>query len=118
IKTRLVEAGNGTLSDQDRATLANVLSNAKSNLLGLANATDGSGQYLFSGSRGDQPAFQLIDGKVIYKGDQSQRNIQADQTRQIPGSDIGSDVFDRAAPGTTGYLSSASNSNGGTGVVG
>ncbi|HWL27928.1 MAG TPA: flagellar hook-associated protein FlgL [Burkholderiaceae bacterium] len=107
IKTRLVEAGNGTLSDADRATLSNVLSNARSNLLGLANSTDGSGQYLFSGAKGETAAYQDDNGKIVYKGDEGQRKIQADQTRQIAGSDVGSDIFNRAAPGTQVYLSRA-----------
>ncbi|MBF6617796.1 MAG: flagellar hook-associated protein FlgL [Candidimonas sp.] len=117
IKTRLIEAGNGTMSDADRATLGNVLSNARTNLLGLANATDGSGQYLFSGARGDIPPFQDVGGSIQYQGDQFQRLIQADQTRRIAGSDVGTDVFNRAAPGTTGYISAADKNNNGTVVV-
>src|SRR5690606_8889224 len=100
VKTRLVEAGNGTMSDVDRTTLGNVLKEARTNLLGLANATDGSGQYLFSGAKGDVSPFQEVGGKVVYMGDSNQRKIQADQTRQIASSDVGSDIFGRAAPGT------------------
>ncbi|MYN11644.1 flagellar hook-associated protein 3 [Pusillimonas sp. TS35] len=118
IKTRLVEAGNGTMSNEDRATLANVLRNARTSLLGLANATDGNGQYLFSGSRGEVEPFQETGAGVVYNGDALQRNIQADQTRLIPGSDTGTDVFNRAAPGTSSYLTRAGAANGGTGVVG
>ena len=120
IKTALVQAGNGTLSDADRATLADVLSNAKNTMLGLANSTDGSGQYLFSGSKGGSEAFQLdpVSKKITYQGDQQQRKIQADQTRQIAGSDIGSDIFNRATPGTNSYLTSAATGNTGTGVIG
>ncbi|HUH60899.1 MAG TPA: flagellar hook-associated protein FlgL [Candidimonas sp.] len=119
VKTRLVEVGNGTLSDADRATLSSVLSSARSNLLGLANSTDGSGQYLFSGAKGGTAAFQDINGKIVYKGDAGQRLIQADQTRQIAGSDVGSDVFSRAASGTTDYLSRALTppAHAGTGVM-
>src|SRR5690606_15585276 len=60
VKTRLEEAGNGTMSDVDRATLSNVLKEARTNLLGLANATDGNGQYLFSGARGEVSPFQEV----------------------------------------------------------
>src|SRR5690606_7635973 len=66
IKTRLIEAGNGTMADADRSTLSNVLSSARTTLLGLANATDGSGQYLFSGARGDVAPFQEVGGKIVY----------------------------------------------------
>lgn len=121
IKTRLVEAGNATISDADRLTLAGVLEQARENLLNLANATDGNGQHLFSGSHGDQPAFDT-DG--TYLGDDHQRNIQLDQTRRMPSSDLGTDVFARATPGVTKFLTAAGDSfgqaisNSGTGVIG
>lgn len=117
VKTRLVEAGNGTLSDADRATLANVLSSARSSMLGFANSTDGSGQYMFSGSQGGTAPFQGGTGTTKYIGDTEQRNVQVDQTRQLAGSDIGSDVFSRSAPGTNSYLSSAAPGNMGTGLA-
>lgn len=122
IKTRLVEAGNGTLSDADRKTLSNVLEHARTTLLGLANATDGNGQYLFSGSKGDVMPFDETTG--AYLGDASQRNIQVDQTRRMPSSDVGTDIFSRATPGITRYLTTAgpqtdgSTANQGSGVIG
>jgi len=118
IKTRLIEAGNGAMSDSDRATLGDVLAQARTSLLGLANATDGNGQYLFSGSRGDTAPFQEREGSIVYMGDALQRHIQADQTRRMPGSDVGTDVFARAAPGETCYLTRSGPNNAGTCVIG
>lgn len=118
IKTRLIEAGNEALSDQDRATLSNVLSGARASLLGLANASDGNGQYLFSGSLSDMAPFQEEEGRIVYKGDDYRRDIQADPTRLISSSDIGCDILERAAPGDTGYVTQAAPGNTGTGVVG
>ncbi|WP_322994690.1 flagellar hook-associated protein FlgL [Castellaniella sp.] len=110
VQTRLVQAGNGTLSDADRQTLANVLQNARDTAMGIANTRDGNGQYLFSGSKGDQPAFG-DDG--TYHGDSLQRLIQADATRQIPGGDVGSDIFQRMQPGTLAYTSAATGNGAG-----
>lgn len=104
LKTRMVEASNGTLSDSDRSTLATVLQGARDTLLGIANAKDGSGQYLFSGAKGTTEPFQEVNGNVVYRGDQVQRLVQADQTRQISVSDVGLDVFARATPGSSVYL--------------
>lgn len=115
VRTRLVQAGNGTLSDSDRQTLANVLQNARNTAMGIANTTDGNGQYVFSGSKGGAPAF---DAAGNYLGDGLQRKIQADATRQIAGSDVGSDVFQRAQPGTMAYTSAAAAGNTGTAVLG
>jgi len=94
VKTHLISAGNGMLSDADRRSLADALTSAKAQILTLANATDGNGQYLFSGH-------QQVDGKPF--DDQGcwnnalsgQRMIQVDQTRQLAGSDLGVDVFAR-----------------------
>jgi flagellar hook-associated protein 3 FlgL len=123
VRTALVQAGNGTLSDADRGTLADVLKNAQQTMLGIANTTDGNGQYVFSGSQGNVAAYQLADpsdpnSSYVYKGDTLQRNIQADQTRRIASSDVGSDVFQRAQPGTLSYTTTAADSNTGTAVVG
>lgn len=119
IKTRLVEAGNGALSDADRATLADVLKNSKEMLFGLANATDGNGQYLFSGFAATQPAFvKNSNGSVSYAGDAGERLIQADPTRRIITGDRGSDVFMGAPAGSRVYLTQAAAGNQGTGLIG
>ena len=119
IKTRLVEAGNGTMSDADRATLAGVLRNSKETLFGLANATEGNGQYMFAGYTSSQAAFgKDANGVVSYDGDVGQSRIQADQTRLIDSGDLGSDVFMRAASGSRAYLTQAADANVGTAVIG
>src|SRR5690606_31150622 len=114
VKTQLVNVGNGTLSDVDRATLAEVLQGARDALLNLANSTDGNGQYLFSGSKGNTPAFSETG---TYIGDSSQRLIQVDQTRQMATADLGIDIFSRAAPGTVGFVT-IPGENTGTGAFG
>jgi len=49
MQTTAVYAGNGTLNNSDRASLATELRANYQELLGLANNTDGNGLYLFSG---------------------------------------------------------------------
>lgn len=116
VRTRVVEAGNGTLSDTDRRTLSQVLSGAREAMLALANTTDGSGQYLFSGSRGQTPAYTDAG---TYAGDGLQRQIQADQTRRIASGDVGRDIFERAQPGTLAYGSQQqAQGTGSTAIVG
>lgn len=48
---KIVNAGNGTLSDDDRASLATNLQGIRDQLMNLANSTDGNGRYIFSGYR-------------------------------------------------------------------
>ncbi len=117
-KTRLLEAINGTLSDTDREVLASVFEEMRDSIANLANSQDASGQYIFSGSKGTtQPFLQNTDGSYSYQGDESGRNIQVDQTRQLSGSDNGSDVFLRATPGSLVFLTSGDN-NTGAGIIG
>jgi len=117
---RVVEAGNGTFSDADRQSLATDLKAIQQQLLGLANSTDGNGQYLFSGYKGFTAPFTFDEttGKVTYQGDSGQRTIQVDQTRQMAGTDIGTDIFNKAAAGTLAYITKADPANQGTGTYG
>jgi flagellar hook-associated protein 3 FlgL len=117
--SRIVQAGDGTLSDADRQTLATVLSNSRDALMSLANSDDGNGQYLFSGYQGDAPAYSVnASGAVQYDGDNGQRMIQVEQARQMAGSDVGSDIFARVAPGSTAFVTSAGAANTGTATFG
>ena len=95
VKTRLIEVSNGTLSLEDRKTIANVLTEMKESIQGLMNAQDGNGQYLFSGSQGNTEPFSREDENslYLYHGNKAARNIQADQTRQIDSADNGEKLF-------------------------
>lgn len=116
VSTRLVEAGNGAYSDADRAAVAGVLTEMRETLLGHANATDGNGQYLYAGNKGNVQPFDREAGStaVSYRGDGGTRPIQVGQTRQMATSDAGQDVFLRAAPGSQVYFAEAGNANAGT----
>src|SRR5690606_20118012 len=90
---RVVQAGS-TLTDADRQALVTELEASRDQLVGLANSTDGNGQYLFSGHQGfSVPVTVDADGNVSYGGDNGQRLIQVDQSRQMAGSDVISDIF-------------------------
>ncbi|WP_238927918.1 flagellar hook-associated protein FlgL [Achromobacter xylosoxidans] len=115
VRTRVVQAGNGTFADSDRQALSTALKNARDALLGLANSTDGNGQYLFSGYQGGVvPYAQDTNGKIVYSGATGERTVQVDQSRQMSTSDIGSDIFNRANPGSQAYVSTAADANTGT----
>lgn len=119
-KTRLIEATNGTLSDADRTILAGVFEEMRDSIANLANSKDANGQYIFSGSKGSTAPFVLSDatGRYEYKGDHVERLVQVDQTRHLPGSDNGADLLLRPTPGSTTFLTSGSNANTGSGIIG
>ncbi len=104
VKTLSVNAGDGTLSNTDRASLATNLNGQYQQLLGLANTVDSNGQYLFSGYQGGvRPFTETAPGTVAYNGDQGQRLIQISASEQMPVSDAGSDVFQRIPNAAGGY---------------
>ena len=57
VRELTVQAGNSSLSQSDRAAIAFELRSSFDQLVGIANATDGSGQYLFSGYMGATKPF-------------------------------------------------------------
>lgn len=116
IKGLLVQAGNGTLTDADRATLASTLQSNLDQLQGLANSDDGNGQFLFAGFKsGNAPFVRQADGSILYAGDQGKRLMQVDVSRQMAGTDDGRSIFQTVQSGV-GYVSSSPASNTGSGV--
>ena len=118
IKSSLIAAGNGTMADADRASIATALQSNLDQLQGLANTDDGNGQFLFAGFRsGSAPFVRQADGSIGYNGDQGQRQVQVDVSRQMAGTDDGRSIFLSVQSGA-GYVASAPTSNQGSGVFG
>ncbi|MBB3179159.1 flagellar hook-associated protein FlgL [Variovorax sp. Sphag1AA] len=117
IKTLTVQAGNGTLSDADRAALATTIQSNLDQLVGIANSDDGNGQFLFAGYKSaSAPFVQQAGGGVQYIGDQGQRLMQVDAARQMSTGDDGRTVF-QSVQGGAGYVTSSGN-NTGSGIYG
>jgi flagellar hook-associated protein 3 FlgL len=94
IQSLAVQSGDAGLSSSEKKIIATNVSAKYQELLGLANTTDGNGQYLYSGYKGTTKPFNEIGyGNVRYDGDQGQRNVQVSPSRQIPISDSGADIF-------------------------
>ncbi|WBY00605.1 flagellar hook-associated protein FlgL [Ramlibacter tataouinensis] len=118
VKTLIVQAGNGVMTDADRRALATTLESAHAQLLGLANTDDGNGQYLFAGFRSGSPPFvRDAAGAVNYQGDQGQRLMQVDVSRQVAGTDDGRTLF-QSVQGAAGYVTSEAGGNAGSAVYG
>lgn len=114
-KSLVVQAGNGTLSDADRESLASDLEGAFETLVGLANTTDGNGTYLFSGYEDNAKAFSRTDAgdavdTISYEGDQGVKQQKIDAERLMKTSDTGTDVFMRFSAGSE-YIAEAGNGN-------
>jgi flagellar hook-associated protein 3 FlgL len=117
VKTMSVQAGNGTLSPADKQSIGTALQGRLEELIGLANSSDGAGNYLFSGYQGKTLPFVNTALGVQYMGDDGQRMVQVSAARQMPTSDSGADIFMRIKSGNGKFVTEASASNIGTASI-
>ncbi len=113
-----VQAGNATLNSTDRTTIATQLRSIFSQMLGLANSQNSSGQYMFSGNMGNTQSFSgTVETGVTYNGDNGQQNLQLSSSQQLAVSDSGNNIFQNI-PAGNGYFATANAAgNGGSGVI-
>ena len=96
LKELSLQAANDTLGPADRKAIAVEMRSIRSQLLGLGNTQDDSGNYIFSGTKVNVPAFaENADGQVQYQGDQTQISIPAGNERQVQFTRSGTDVYSR-----------------------
>lgn len=125
IKELTVQAGNSILSADNRAAIAVELRARFDELLGIANATDGTGQYIFSGYMGDTMPFSgSVDGliaspstDITYQGDEGQRKLAISVSNLLAVSDSGKNVFMRIPAGNGGFTTDYASTNTGSGVM-
>lgn len=119
VNSLMEEAADGTLSDSDRSSIAQQLTSDRSQLLDLANTTDGSGNYIFSGFTSTSQVFtNAAGGGVVYNGDSGQRVMQVSGTANIAVADTGAAVFMTVPSVGTSPVPAGSASNTGTGTIG
>lgn len=88
---KIVNAGNGTLSDDDRASLATALQGIRDQIMNLANSTDGNGRYIFAGYKSDTAPF---DESGKYVGGEVNVEQQVDSSRSMVIGHTGNLIFD------------------------
>ncbi|KDF19122.1 MULTISPECIES: flagellar hook-associated protein FlgL [Citrobacter] len=88
---KIVSAGNGTLSDDNRASLATDLQGIRDQLMNLANSTDGNGRYIFGGYKTEVPPFAQTDG--TYSGGTENITQQVDAARSMVIGHTGDKIF-------------------------
>ncbi|PKM33660.1 MAG: flagellar hook-associated protein 3 [Gammaproteobacteria bacterium HGW-Gammaproteobacteria-12] len=90
-----VQAGGGSLSDEDRSAIASELDQITDQLLDLMNSKDASGNYIFAGSKsGVQPFVRNPDGSVTYQGDQTSLSLQVSGSGSLAINDSGWSIFE------------------------
>ena len=105
IKELAIQANNGTQGNTSRAAIATEMKGLRDQLLSLANSTDTTGNYIFSGSKVKTPAFAENSGVVTYQGDQTHMKVAVGDQRTIAINRPGSTAFVRVVR-TEGGVSS------------
>lgn len=96
VKDLAIQAANDTVGSDDREAIAAEMQALRNQLVSLGNSKDDAGNYLFSGTRVNTPAFAEDEaGYVIYQGDQTQTRIPAGVERTVAFTRAGTDVFTR-----------------------
>jgi flagellar hook-associated protein 3 FlgL len=95
-----IQAANDSLVPDDRKAIGVEMKALRDHLLSLGNTRDDNGNYLFSGTRVNTPAFaEDASGAVVYLGDQTQTSIPAGVERTVQFTRAGTDVFSRVVRG-------------------
>lgn len=95
-----VQAGNTSLSADDRKAIASEAEVLLNQLYDLANSKDASGAYLFAGGQNNsQPFTRDANGQPIYNGDDTRRYQAISAGLQVAVNDPGSDLFMRIRNG-------------------
>lgn len=112
-----IQASNPALSAADKKTLITEVNQIRDGLLSLANADDGTGRYVFGGTNDGDPPFAKINGKVVYRGDQTQRQVEVGPDTYVRDALPGSEIFMRIPTGDGFVDGSAAAGNTGNGVL-
>lgn len=83
INEQVILANNSTRTNEDLASIAIVLRGQQEQMLGLANSTDSSGNYLFAGQKSTTQPFQSDASGVSYLGDDQPQLVQVEAGREM-----------------------------------
>lgn len=118
VRELAIQANNDSQSNETRRQIAAELRSRVDELVTLANQRDGTGRYLFSGTRDTTAPVSAAGGGFAYNGDQGRRLIQIGEDRQIADGDSGADLFFRIKDGNGTFSQRAAAANTGSGIVG
>jgi len=109
VRELAVLGNTGSLDPEDRKGIALEVRQHLESLVSLANETDSSGEYLFSGYKVEVKPFEDSGGgSYVYRGDQGQRLLQIADNRHVAVNDPGDKLFmgiDDGGGGTTDLFS-------------
>lgn len=105
----IVNAGNGSYSASDRGALATQLKQLRSQLLAVANQSDGNGGHVFGGQGGQSQPFLDGVGGVQFAGTPGQTTLSSQE--QMPSSVDGQAIWLDARSGNGVFTTAADPAN-------
>jgi flagellar hook-associated protein 3 FlgL len=118
VRELTVQANNDTQTSETRRYIATELRQLRSQLIGLANTRDATGEYLFAGFKGNtQPFVPNSAGQVTYVGDPGSRYLQVGPGQQVVDGEPGSAVFMGIRNGNGTFSTLDNPANTGSGII-
>ncbi len=107
IRELTIQANNDTYDATQRIDIAKEIEQQYGTIVGLANTTNGNGEFLFGGFANRSLPFSNNAGTIQYNGDQGQQFLQVGPTRQVASGDNGYEVFMNMLGSNNGNASNA-----------
>ncbi|MBL8694369.1 MAG: flagellar hook-associated protein FlgL [Planctomycetes bacterium] len=114
VKEAAVASQNTTLTDADRAVIAEQLDGILTQVVEIANHRDGFG-YLFGGTSTETP-YAFVQGKITYQGDDALQKVPIGDALQLATTVSGPQVFSRAARKASEFFGGITGAKPGTGT--
>jgi flagellar hook-associated protein 3 FlgL len=93
-KELAIQAATGTLSNSQRASIGEQISNIRGNIIALANSKDGAGHPLFGGEMSGGAAYTLdTNGIPVYSGTASAGDLSLGDGQSVTRGVTGPEVF-------------------------
>ncbi|MAA71031.1 MAG: flagellar hook-associated protein 3 [Bermanella sp.] len=118
IRELTVNAGNGSMTLEDRTYIAAEIEQRLAALQDLMNTKDSSNTYIFSGFKGETIPFeQRPGGGVIYKGDDGERSLNISNSTTVQTNDTGKALFVDISSAENTFYTRDNEANIGTGFI-
>lgn len=112
VRELVVNAGNGTLGQDDLGYIAAEVRERLGQLAGLLNTQDAGGEHVFAGFQGNtQPFQQNISGSYVYQGDEGRRFVQIEPSVTIATTENGKQIFQDIPVANNTFFTSANPNN-------
>jgi len=118
IRELTVNAGNGSMTQEDRSSIAIEIEERYKALVDLMNTKDPSNTYIFAGFKGETEPFQSRPGGgVIYQGDDGERSLGISGSTQVQTNDSGKKLFVDVESAENTFFTKDGDTNIGSGFI-